>query len=78
MPNDSHDTDGRSLWWMIPAACASVLGVAGAAILRSRKLHERAAPTPSVAREEPATTLMPLADPPAEPDDSTHETSATV
>ena len=29
--------DGRSLWWMIPAAVASVLGVAGAVIARSRR-----------------------------------------
>ncbi len=29
--------DGRSLWWAIPAAVATVLGVAGAVIARSRR-----------------------------------------
>lgn len=31
--------DGRSLWWAIPAAVATVLGVAGAVIARSRRVR---------------------------------------
>lgn len=29
--------DGRSLWWAIPAVVASVLGIAGSVIARSRR-----------------------------------------
>lgn len=31
--------DGRSLWWAIPAAVASVLGIAGAVIAHSRRMQ---------------------------------------
>ncbi len=31
--------DGRTLWWAIPAAVASVLGIAGAIIAHSRRMQ---------------------------------------
>lgn len=66
-PND-HDTDGQSLWWAIPAAVASVLGIAAAAILRRRQVRAEPAarPQPGKGRTGPMPPLVPLgASPPA-------------
>lgn len=74
MTNDQDapsSDDGRSLWWMIPAAVASVLGIAAATIVRTRRQHEvqegqavAALPAPS----DPAPSAPPLADlPPDSP-----------
>ena len=46
--------DGRSLWWAIPAAVASVLGVAGAVIARSRRAQPVRFPTSSERHETDA------------------------
>jgi hypothetical protein len=74
--NDSPDQhDGRALWpiWMIPAAVASVLGVAGATIVRTRRQHAgpepAIAPPPRAAEVHPAPPLATLAGTPPASDD---------
>ncbi|MGC4105112.1 MAG: hypothetical protein QM753_02000 [Thermomicrobiales bacterium] len=64
MPNQTSDTDGRSLWWMIPSAIAGVLGIAGATIVRQRRRQEDPG---TVAHEEASPAPPPLADLPEAP-----------
>ncbi|MGB3329079.1 MAG: hypothetical protein WBA46_09010 [Thermomicrobiales bacterium] len=66
-PSPSPD-DGRSLWWMIPAAVASVLGIAAATIVRTRRHHEDQAVPALPPPDDTASSAPPLADlPPDSP-----------
>lgn len=58
MTDGPDRNDGRSLWWMIPAAVASVLGVAAATIVRTRQ-RNGPAPGETIATQGPP-PLAPL------------------